>query len=143
MKLMTKTALAFCGVGAAIALSACASSAPVVSDHMVQIEVNAAYRERVALSPGHKLTVTVADVSLADAPAVELDRVDVMLDGRAPPYRVYLEVPHSQIQQNHEYAVRAEIRDPNGRLRFTTDTRHSVLTRGAPNAATIIMIGVP
>ena len=109
---------------------------------MVQVEVNAAYRERVALPAGHKLTVSLADVSLADAPSVELDRVEVVLDGRAPPYRVYLEVPQNQIVPNHDYAVRAEIHDPNGVLRFTTDTRHSVLTRGAPNAATIIMIGV-
>ncbi len=41
-----------------------------------------------------------------------------------------------------EYAARAEIRDPSGALRFTTDTRHSVLTRGAPNSADIVMVGV-
>ncbi len=142
MKLIAKSALIACGVGAALALSACATTTTAPTDQMVQIEVNAAYRERVALTPGHKLTVTLEDVSLADAPSVELDRVDVVLDGRAPPYRVYLEVPQSQIIPNHDYAVSASIYDPNGGLRFTTDTRHSVLTRGAPNAATIIMIGV-
>jgi putative lipoprotein len=41
-----------------------------------------------------------------------------------------------------EYAARAEIRDPSGALRFTTDTRHSVLTHGAPNSVEIVMVGV-
>ncbi|WP_240387224.1 YbaY family lipoprotein [Brevundimonas naejangsanensis] len=27
------------------------------------------------------------------------------------------------------------------RLRFTTDTHHSVITRGAPNRADIVMVG--
>ena len=51
-------------------------------------------------------------------------------------------VPNAQIDPRHTYAVRAEIRDPAGALRFTTDTRHSVLTNGAPNKADIIMVGV-
>lgn len=109
---------------------------------MRTVDVTATYRERIMLPPGHKLTVTLADVSLADAPSRELDREEMVLDGRGPPYQVQLRVPASQIDQRHEYAVRAEIRDPAGNLRFTTDTRHSVLTRGAPDKADIVMVGV-
>ena len=47
-----------------------------------------------------------------------------------------------QYDARHTYAVRAEIRDPAGALRFTTDTRHSVLTQGAPNKVDIMMVGV-
>ncbi len=142
MRTLVKAALAL-SVISTTALSGCTTTAsPDTGQAMRTAEVNATYRERVLLTPGHKLTVTLEDVSLADAPSVQLDRVDVVLDGRAPPYRVHLQAPQSQLNPAHEYAVRAEIRDPNGALRFTTDTRHSVLTRGAPDAATITMIGV-
>lgn len=142
MRTLAKIALALTAVST-VALSGCTTAATSDTNEAVRtVEVNATYRERVLLTPGHKLTVTLEDVSLADAPSVQLDRVDVVLDGRSPPYRVHLQAPQNQVNPAHEYAVRAEIRDPNGALRFTTDTRHSVLTRGAPDAATITMIGV-
>lgn len=130
------------GTMAATAVLASCATMPMPESNMRTVDVTATYRERIMLTPGHKLTVTLADVSLADAPSRELDREEIMLDGRSPPYQVQLTVPASQIDQRHEYAVRAEIRDPAGNLRFTTDTRHSVLTRGAPDNANIIMIGV-
>lgn len=142
MRVITPSVLAATSIGAAAILCACTTTAPLTTDVMRTVEVNATYRERILLTTGHKLTVTLEDVSLADAQSVELNRVEVVLDDRTPPYRVHLEVPQSRLVNNHDYAVRAEIRDPNGNLRFTTDTRHSVLTRGAPNAATIMMIGV-
>ena len=55
---------------------------------------------------------------------------------------VTLSVPNDEIDSRFEYAARAEIRDAAGALRFTTDTRHSVLTRGASNSADIVMVGV-
>lgn len=141
MRLNIKTTLSLSAIAGAAFLASCAS-APAPAQDMRTVDVTATYRERIMLTPGHKLTVTLADVSLADAPARELDRVEMTLDGRSPPYQVRLKVPANQIDQRHEYAVRAEIRDPSGALRFTTDTRHSVLTRGASDAATITMIGV-
>lgn len=128
-----------------LSLSACSQTelATAVHDRGIQsVEVNATYRERIALTPGHILKVSIQDVSRADAPAITLNEVSVPLDGRAPPYTVNLEVLDASIQQNHRYAARAEIRDSAGKLRFTTDTHHGVLTMGQPNAATIIMIGV-
>ncbi|WP_313002498.1 YbaY family lipoprotein [Brevundimonas sp.] len=106
------------------------------------VEVTAAYRERIMLPPGHVLTVKVEDVSLMDAPSRVLAESRQPLEGRGPPYSVTLSVPNSQIDQRHTYAVRAEIRDPAGALRFTTDTRHSVLTNGAANKVDIMMVGV-
>ena len=100
------------------------------------------YRERIMLPPGHVLTVRVEDVSRMDAPARVVAETTQRLDGRGPPYAVTLSVPNAQIDPHHTYAVRAEIRDPAGALRFTTDTRHSILTNGAPNTANIMMIGV-
>lgn len=126
---------------APVLLAAC-SSMPEVPATVTEVQVTASYRERIMLPPGHVLTVKVEDVSLADAPARILAEVRQPLDGRAPPYTVTLSAPNDRIDPRHEYAARAEIRDPSGALRFTTDTRHSVITRGAPNRVDIVMVGV-
>ncbi|WP_296175873.1 YbaY family lipoprotein [uncultured Brevundimonas sp.] len=125
----------------ALVVAACSSVAGPEADS-TSVEVTAAYRERIMLPPGHVLTVKVEDVSLMDAPARVLAETSQTLEGRGPPYAVTLSVPNAQIDPRHTYAVRAEIRDPAGALRFTTDTRHSVLTNGAPNKADIMMVGV-
>ena len=125
----------------ALVVAAC-SSMPGDEAASTQVEVTAAYRERIMLPPGHMLTVKVEDVSLMDAPARVLAETSKPLEGRGPPYAVTLAVPNARIDARHTYAVRAEIRDPAGALRFTTDTRHSVLTQGAPNKVDIMMVGV-
>ncbi|HUH11333.1 MAG TPA: YbaY family lipoprotein [Brevundimonas sp.] len=125
----------------ALVVAACSSMAPPQAES-TSVEVTAAYRERIMLPPGHVLTVKVEDVSLMDAPARVLAETSQTLEGRGPPYAVTLAVPNSQIDARHTYAVRAEIRDPAGALRFTTDTRHAVLTNGAPNKVDIMMVGV-
>lgn len=131
----------------AAVLAGCAAvpappAAPVVAPGQRTVEVTVTYRERILLPPGHGLTVTLSDVSLADAPARDLAETTVPLEGRGPPYAVTLTVPAASLDPRHEYAVRAEIRDGRGGLRFTTDTRHSVLTRGAPDRADIVLVGV-
>ena len=125
----------------ALVVAAC-SSMPGAESATTQVDVTAAYRERIMLPPGHVLTVKVEDVSLMDAPARVMAETTMPLEGRGPPYAVTLSVPNARIDPRHTYAVRAEIRDPAGALRFTTDTRHSVLTNGAPNKADIMMVGV-
>ena len=125
----------------ALVVSACAGM-PGAETASTQVDVTAAYRERIMLPPGHVLTVKVEDVSLMDAPARVMAETTMPLDGSAPPYAVTLSVPNARIDPRHTYAVRAEIRDPAGALRFTTDTRHSVLTQGAPNKVDIMMVGV-
>lgn len=129
---------------AALVLAACAmpgETPPTVTAGTTVVTVTALYRERVMLPPGHVLTVRVEDVSLADAPAQVLAESSETLAG-APPYAVTLGFPTAQIDPRHTYAVRAEIRDPAGALVFTTDTRHAVLTQGAPASAEIVLKSV-
>lgn len=109
---------------------------------MIPVGVSVTYRERILLPPGHRLTVRLEDVSLADAPARVLAEAGEDLEGRAPPYAVTLSVRQADIDPRHTYAVRAEIRDPAGALKFTTDTRHAVLTHGAGARADIVLVGV-
>lgn len=124
----------------ALALAAC-STAPSPSESTT-VEVNASYRERILLPPGHVLTVSVQDVSLMDAPSVTMAEVIRPLEGRGPPYAVSLQVPTARIDPRHTYAVQAQIRDQTGALRFVTDTSHRVLTQGAPNSVDVMMVGV-
>ncbi len=125
---------------AALVLSACAPTpGPEMSTGMTMVNVRATYRERIMLPPGHVLTVRIEDVGLADAPARVLAETSEPLEGRAPPYAITLGFPTSQIDPRHTYAARAEIRDPSGRLVFVTDTRHTVLTNGAPPSADIVL----
>ena len=131
--------LTFAPAGVVLALAACAS-APA---DQAEVTGTAAYRERILLPPGHVLTVRLEDVSLADAPSRTLAEQVTPLEGRAPPYAFNLAYDPTDIRENHSYAVRAEIRDPEGRLRFTTDTRHSVITGGAPMNVDVMMVAVP
>lgn len=125
----------------AAVIAGCAATPPIMSEQR-GVDVTVTYRERILLPPGHTLRVTLADVSLADAPSRTLAETALELEGRAPPYSVRLSTDAAQLDPRHEYAVRAEIRNPAGALRFTTDTRHSVLTRGAPDRADIVLVGV-
>ena len=133
-------------------LGACAAPAttpsgpdlgPDVGHGMTTVQVSATYRERILLPPGHTLIVRIEDVSLADAPARVMAEHREPLDGRAPPYQATLGFPSAQIDPRHTYAARAEIRDEADRLRVTTDTRHAVLTHGAPATADIVMVATP
>ena len=128
-------------LAAALTTAGCAT-APDMSTGMTIVTVEAGYRERILLPPGHVLTVRIEDVSLADAPAAVLAEATEPLDGRAPPYTVTLGVPTSQIDPRHTYAARASIHDADGKLVFVTTDRHAVLTRDAPAAARITMQGV-
>lgn len=122
---------------AAVVLAACAT-APEITTGTTVVNVTATYRERIMLPPGHVLTVRVEDVSLADAPAQVLAEASEPLTG-GPPYRVTLGFPTSQIDPRNTYAARAEIRDAAGALVFVTNTRHAILTHGAPASAEIVL----
>ena len=122
---------------AALVMAACAT-APDMTTETTVVNVTTTYRERIMLPPGHVLTVKVEDVSLADAPAQVLAEASEPLTG-GPPYRVTLGFPTSQIDPRHTYAARAEIRDAAGALVFVTDTRHAILTNGAPASAEIVL----
>lgn len=103
------------------------------------VEVSVTYLQRIALTPGHVMTVRLEDVSLADAPARAVAEMTQGVGGRAPPYDVVFTLPASAVDPRHTYGVRAEIRDEGGRLRFTTTTAHHVMTRGAPDRAEIVL----
>jgi len=100
----------------------------------------ATYRERIALPPDATLEVVLQDVSRADAPAIELGRVETTGLG-SPPYTFEVAYDRSAIDDRHVYAVRAAVY-VDGRLAFTTDRFHPVITGGSPENVDVTMVGV-
>ena len=99
------------------------------SDPQPQLEVSStqtingtvSYRERIALPEGALVTVTLEDISLADAPALVIGKHRFETNGQQVPIPFSLDFDSRKIKQGHRYNVRAKI-EVDGRLRFTTDT---------------------
>lgn len=106
-------------------LAACSTSpAPVAS-----LDGEVFYLQRMALPPSATLSVSLQDVSLADAPAVVLAQQSGQINGQVPlPFK--LNYPQSQVQPGHRYAVSARIED-GGRLLFISTEQHSVKLDGS------------
>jgi len=90
------------------------------------------YRQRIALPPNAVVKVRLQDVSRADAPAVLLDEQTVSTNGKQVPIPFTLKYDRAQLQPTHTYAVSAQIL-VDGKLQWTSTTRHEVLTRGNPS----------
>lgn len=105
-----------------------------------QIFGTATYRERIALPPDAVFEAVLQDVSRADAPAVEIASTVLEAPG-SPPFDFVIGYDPAAIDPGNTYAVRASVR-VDGALRFTSDTRHAVLTRGAGDQVEIVMVAV-
>lgn len=85
------------------------------------------YRERMAMPPEATVTVTLADVSRADAPAQLIAEQQIDNPGNVPvPFALRYDKSFAQNSHPMAYAVRAEVRDGEGRLLWTTTQRHTV-----------------
>lgn len=86
------------------------------------------------------LTVTLEDVSRADAPAVTLAQSQVYLHGQQAPIPFSLVYPGPAVQPGASYAVRARVTQRE-RLLFTTTERNAVDAL-APVPVTLVMTAV-
>jgi putative lipoprotein len=112
-------------VAAATLLSAC-SSAPPASKNSLDGEVF--YLQRIALPPNAVLSVSLQDISLADAPAVVLDEQSGPVKSQVPlPF--HLSYDPTQVKPGHRYAVSARI-EVDGQLMFITTEQHPVQLDG-------------
>ena len=116
------------GMVAAPLLAACATIPP--AEQPVSVTGSITYRERMALPPTAQVEVTLADVSLMDAPSKTIAQQSFTADGRQVPFAFTLTVDQRQLDPRHSYAVSARITDGSGRLMFITDTRNSVTFDG-------------
>ncbi|MBX9410026.1 YbaY family lipoprotein [Pseudomonas baetica] len=112
-------------LAAAALLSACQSTTPAGK---VSLDGEVFYLQRIALPPSATLSVSLQDVSLADAPAVVLDEQKGPVKGQVPlPF--HLSYDPAQVKPGHRYSVSARI-EVNGELMFITTENHAVQLDG-------------
>ncbi len=97
------------------------------------------YRERLTLTPEATLVVELRDVSYADGPAPLIARQTIVGPGQVP---IEFEVHYSRkdIISGNRYSISAEIVESDGRLAFTNDTVHEVITHGNPDRVGMILV---
>lgn len=116
-------------------LAACHHVAPVAPVEetspvtaAMKITGSLVYRERIALLPGHVMTVTLSDISIADRAAPVLAEFTRELTGEQVPLAFELTVDPTLIHERMRYAVRGTLRSPEGKLAWTTDTVYPIST---------------
>ncbi|MFZ6045049.1 YbaY family lipoprotein [Pseudomonas sp. CR3202] len=107
-------------------LAACASQP---ANEIRPLEGEVFYLQRIALPPSATLSVSLQDVSLADAPAVELARQQGPVKGQIP-LTFRLDYDPAKVRPNHSYSVSARI-ELDGKLMFISTERHSVKLDGS------------
>lgn len=116
--------LAFLGLS--VLLSACQTQQPAAK---ISLNGEVFYLQRIALPPTATLSVSLQDVSLADAPAVILDEQNGPVKGQVPlPF--HLSYDPAQVKPGHRYSVSARI-EVNGQLMFITTEHHAVQLDGS------------
>ena len=127
-------------IAAALPLAACATLMP--SEQAVSVTGEITYRERMALPPTAQVEVTLADVSLMDAPSKTIAQQSFTADGRQVPFAFSLTVDERKIDPRGRYSVSARITDASGKLMFITDTHNGVTFDGRPriDMGTLVMV---
>ena len=133
---MTNFFRAVCLAAVAALIAACAG-APVAAPQAAEVTGTATYRERIALPPAAVFEAVLADVSLADAPAIELGRTRIEPAGQVP-IRFSIAYDPAKLQPGHRYAVRAQIVVA-GQLMFTSDTLAPVLGASGVRHADLLL----
>lgn len=112
-------------LGLTALLGACHSMNPAPK---ASLDGEVFYLQRIALPPAAILSVSLQDVSLADAPAVTLAEQKGPVNGQVPlPF--HLSYDPAQVKPGHSYSVSARI-ELDGKLMFITTERHSVQLNG-------------
>ena len=113
-------------LGLTALLGACHSMNPAPK---ASLDGEVFYLQRIALPPAATLSVSLQDVSLADAPAVTLAEQKGPVNGKQVPLPFHLSYDPAQVKPGHSYSVSARI-ELDGKLMFITTERHSVQLNG-------------
>jgi putative lipoprotein len=97
------------------------------------------YRERIALTPGATLEVSLRDVSLQDVASTLIARQTISDPGQVP-IKFKVEYNRDDIDSRNTYGVQARIVESDGRLAFINDTAYDVITRGNPTKVDMVLV---
>jgi putative lipoprotein len=92
-------------------------------------------RDRAALAPGSRAKVLLIDAVRADAPAIEIASTQIVTrDNQAPLHFLLAYDPARIAPRGQTYRLQARIEQPDGQLRYITDTAVFVLEGPGPQA---------
>ncbi|GAB7532267.1 YbaY family lipoprotein [Pseudomonas sp. 3A(2025)] len=112
-----------------IALASLLAACSTAQTPTANLDGEVFYLQRIALPPSATLSVSLQDVSRADAPAIVLAQQSGQVNGQVPlPF--HLKYQPGQVQPGHRYAVSARI-EADGRLLFISTEQHSVTLDGS------------
>jgi len=118
-------------VALALVALACSSSkgsgAYGESEEKLQIDVTVTYLEKMMLPPQSTIRAALYDESHELKPAISSKAVTTH-GGPSVPVELEILYPMDQLDDSHEYVVRAEITDPQGKLLFVTEEPVQVMT---------------
>jgi putative lipoprotein len=101
----------------------------------------ASIAQRIALPNNAVVTIQLADVSRAGAPAQVLAEQRITTNGAQSPFSFNLAYDASRIAANGIYIVQGNV-SVGGQLRYTTTRQYRVITGGSPTTATIALDAV-
>ncbi|MDA8708072.1 META domain-containing protein [Hellea sp.] len=106
------------------------------------------YKERIALTPGYTLTVSLKDVTAASPSAPIIAQTTRKLDREQVPLSFELKLDSGKLDARKRYSMQAILSDKDGKLAWKTDEAHPInpgrasqnlglldLVRVAPNSA--------
>ena len=99
------------------------------------------YRERIPLSPGAVVRVSLNDTSYADGPS-ELVAHRTITDPGQIPIDFRLPYPRETINSRNTYSISVRIEEADGRLAFINDTAYDVITHGNPTRVDMVLVMV-
>jgi uncharacterized lipoprotein YbaY len=123
-----------------VAMGAVANAALAGGGAPAQVTGSVTILQRIALPPGAVITVQLADISRADAPAVVLGEQRITVDGRQAPFPFAIAYDPAAIDPRLSYAISARIEN-GGKLLFITDRRYPVITRESPTHVDLVLRG--
>jgi putative lipoprotein len=111
---------------ATLLLTACQHPTPAPK---VSLDGEVFYLQRIALPPNAVLSVSLQDISLADAPAKVINEQRGPVKGQVP-LAFHLSYDPLKVEPNHRYSVSARI-EVDGKLMFITTENHAVRLDGS------------
>jgi len=97
------------------------------------------YLQRIALSPDAVITVTLQDVSRADAPATVIGTQVQAAGGRQVPIAFEVTYDQTKIDQRLTYTVSATIQE-SGKVTWRSTQAYPVITGGAPTTGVQVTV---
>lgn len=119
------------GAALAVALVGCSSADQASKSQDPQVTGSVAYRERMALPADANVTVTLVDISRADAPATVISTVTFPAKGKQVPFNFSLPYKPEQLTGAQMVSLFATI-SVDGKLLYTSTEVNEVLTNGNP-----------